>query len=169
LAIALSAIKYFFLKVEYIKDMTFNPEEAISFEGDTGPYLQYSYARASSILRKAEKFGETKYKSKLTSRASNKKKPTTKFRIIDLKEQEIKLIKKLAEFPEILEKAKKHFNPSLIANYSFVLAQEFNEFYHTCQVIKSKQADFRLALVQAFRTVIKSSLSLLGIEAMEEM
>lgn len=149
--IALSAIKYFLLKVEYSKDITFNPEEAINFEGDSGPYLQYSYARASSILRKA------KSKRKL------------EIKIIDLKQEEIELIKKLAEFPEIVKNVEKQLNPSILANYSFSLAKLFNEFYHSCPVIGSLEESFRLKLVQAFRIVIKNSLFLLGIEVMEEM
>lgn len=149
LKIALSSIKYFLLKVEYLKDMIFNPEQAIDFEGDTGPYLLYSYARASSILRKS------------------KKKPAIK--VIDLTNSEIQLIKKLSQFFEIVEKASIQLNPSIIANYSFELAQTFNEFYHSCQVIGSVEENFRLSLVEAFRIIIKQSLNLLGIEVMEEM
>jgi len=147
--ISIAAIKYSMLKQSPEKVIIFNPKQALSFEGNTGPYLQYSYARASSIIKKA--------KSKL------------KVKVIDLTNSEIQLIKKLYQFPEIVEKAYENFDPSLIANYSFELAQIFNEFYHSCPVIKSKQVSFRLALVQAFRTVIKSSLALLGIEVMEEM
>jgi len=148
--IALASIKYFLLKTNIEKDMLLNPEKAISFEGNTGSYLQYSYARASSILKKA-------------------KKKSGKFKIIDLREEEISLIKKLAEFPETVKKAREQLSPNIIANYSFELSQWFNEFYHSCQVIKSKQENFRLALVKAFRIVIKQALNLLGIEVMEEM
>ncbi len=149
LSIALSAIKYFFLKVEYTKDMVFNPEEALNFEGNSGPYLQYSYARASSILRKS------------------KKKPEVK--IIDLKESEIALIKQLSQFPELVHEAYEKFNPALIANYAFSLSQQFNEFYANSKVIGSKEEPFLLSLVQAFRYVLKSALSLLGIDVLEEM
>jgi len=154
LAIALSAIKYFFLKIESKKGIIFNPDKAIDFEGNTGPYLQYSYARASSILRKAEKFNKTK---------------KLQIKVVDLKEQEIELVKKLAEFPEIIKKARQQLNPGIIANYSFQLAQIFNEFYHNCQVLGSIEGNFRLALVEAFRIVMKKSLELLGIEVLEEM
>ena len=148
--IALGAIKYAMLRNENNKNITFDWQQALNFEGDSGPYLQYSYARASSIIKKSKK------KPKLN-------------KIENLEEKEINLIKKLSEFPEIVSSSRKQLSPHIITNYSFELAQIFNEFYHSCQVINSKQESFRLALVQAFRIVIKSSLSLLGIEVMEEM
>ncbi len=151
LKIALAAIKYFLLKTDIKKNMIFNPKESINFEGDTGVYLQYSYARASSILRKA------------------KIKPKKKFKITELKPKEIELVKKLSEFPEIVLKSYSDFNPSHIANYSYQLAKIFNEFYHKCPVINSKQEDFRIALVQSFRFVLKNSMKLLGIDVINEM
>jgi arginyl-tRNA synthetase len=147
--IATSAIKYAMLRNENNKNITFDWQQALSFEGDTGPYLQYSYARASSILRKA--------------------KSASKITINKLTKPEIKLIKKIDKFPQIVEDASSLLNPSIIANYSFQLAQIFNEFYHSCPVINSEQESFRLALVKAFRITIKNSLYLLGIEVMEEM
>jgi len=148
--IALAAIKYSMLKIHINKDIIFDPKESVSFEGDTGPYLQYSYARASSILRKA---GVQK----------------TKMQILELDQKEIELIKKISEFPDAVLKAYESLNPSIIANYSYQLAQIFNEFYHACQVMNSKQTKFRLELVNAFRQVLKNSLSLLGIDVLEEM
>ncbi len=147
--IALSAIRYTLLKVDINKNMLFNPKEAISFEGDTGPYLQYSYARASSILKKAKKPG----------------KPT----INNLQGEEIELTKKLYSFPEVVSQARQQLNPSLVANYSLKLAQIFNEFYHKCPVIGDENEAFRLKLVESFTIVMKTSLWLLGIEALEEM
>jgi arginyl-tRNA synthetase len=149
LAVALSAIKYFLLKVDIRKTMLFNPKESLSFEGNTGPYLQYSYARASSILKKAG--------------------PSGKFEIKNLDSSEFELVKKLLLFPEIAENSYKTLNPSLVANYSYELCQRFNEFYHSCPVIGSEQESFRLALVQSFRQVLKNSLHLLGIDVLEEM
>jgi len=149
--IAIGAIKYAMLRNENNKNITFNWDSALNFEGESGPYLQYSYARASSILRKAKKIKKTRIK------------------ITELKEQEIKLIKKLSKFPEQVMQAEKYLNPSILANYSFQLAQIFNEFYHSCPVINSEQEEFRLELIQAFRITIRNSLSLLGIEVMEEM
>lgn len=152
--IGIGAIKYSMLRNENNKNITFDWEQALNFEGDSGPYLQYSYARASSILRKAnKKTGKNNIKTK----------------IHNLKEQEIKLIKKLLNFPEVTKKASESLSPHIIANYSFELAQSFNEFYHSCPVIGSKEEGFRLKLVDSFRKVIKNSLHLLGIEVMEEM
>ncbi|MEK6847958.1 MAG: arginine--tRNA ligase [Nanoarchaeota archaeon] len=150
LAITLAAIKYLLLKIDIKKTMLFNPKESISFEGDTGPYLMYSYARASSILRKSnETLG--------------------KFEVEDLEEKELELVKKLSQFPEAVESAYKTLNPAVIANYSYQLAQIFNEFYHSCKVLDSPQETFRLALVESFRQVLKNSLALLGIETIEKM
>lgn len=151
LSIALSAIKYMLLKVDLRKNMMFNPKESLSFEGDTGPYLQYSYARASSILKKIEST------------------PEKKFEVYDLDTKEIELIKKLLQFSDFVASSYKSLNPSLIANYSFHIAQLFNEFYHACPVIGSKEEAFRLALTESFRQILKNSCSLLGIELMEEM
>lgn len=147
--IALSAIKYSMLKQDSRKSIIFDPNEAISFEGDTGPYLLYSYARASSISRKV--------KSK------------KKLEILDLKEPEIRLIKKINSFPEIVDKAYNQNAPNLIANYSFELCKNFNEFYHECPVLGSIEEGFRLALVESFRKTLEKSLYLLGIEVLEEM
>jgi len=152
LKIALASIKYFLLKTDINKDMLFNPEESIRFDGDTGPYIQYSYARANSILKKS------KVKNNLN-----------KFKIETLHPAEIELIKKLSQFKEIVLKSCESLNPSLIAHYSYQLAQNFNEFYHSCPVVDSKEEKFRLALVKVFMQVLKNSLNLLGIDALEEM
>ena len=152
LKIALSAIKYFLLKIDIKKNMIFNPKEAISFEGDTGPYLLYSYARASSILKKSN---------------SKKKKQNNSLENLEIKE--IELVKKLEKFPEIVLKSYNTLNPSLIANYSYQLAQIFNEFYHACPVIGDKKEQFRLKLVNSFKIVLKNSLNLIGIEEIERM
>ena len=151
LKIALSAIKFMLLKTDHVKNIIFNPNEAISFEGDTGPYIQYSYARASSILKKSKKKPEIKLTSKI------------------LKEKEILLIKKLAEFPEVIENAQRNLSPSIISNYTLELAHIFNEFYHQTKVLDSENEIFLLALVESFRIVCKKSLYLLGIETVEEM
>lgn len=151
LIIVNAAIKYFLLKVDSNKNMIFNPKESVNFEGDTGPYLQYSYARASSIIKKVNK---------------NKIKDSE---LTELELKEIELVKKLSEFPEIVSKSYNLLNPSVIANYSYQLAQIFNEFYHECPVLKSEKEFFRLMLVESFRQVLKNSLFLLGIEVLEKM
>jgi arginyl-tRNA synthetase len=149
LKIAIAAVFYGDLKNNRRNNIVFDIKKFVSFEGDTGPYLQYSYARASSILKKA--------------------KNDDKFEIYDLESKEIELAKKLLEFREVVLTSYKNLSPSLIANYSHQLAQIFNEFYHSCQVIGSKQESFRLALVEAFRQILRESLKLLGIKTLEKM
>jgi len=149
--IGVGAIKYSILKTAPSADVHFSWEQALNFEGDSGPYIQYSYARASSIIRKAGKFNKSKIK------------------ISDLASSENNLVKKISMFPEIVINSEKTMNPSIIANYSFELAQIFNEFYHSCPVIGDKSESFRLILVDAFRTTLKNALYLLGIEVLEEM
>ena len=150
LKIALAAIKYFLLKVDIKKNMVFNPKESISFDGDTGPYIQYAYARASSILRKVNK------RPKLLIPEN-------------LEEKEKELITQLGDFKKIVEESNRQMNPAIIANYAYKLAQIFNEFYHTCPVMGSESESFRLHLIQVFRQILKNSLDLLGIETLEEM
>ncbi|GAF86612.1 unnamed protein product, partial [marine sediment metagenome] len=149
LKITIAAIFYGDLKNNRFNDIVFDIKKFISFEGDTGPYVQYSYARASSILKK------TKNKDK--------------FKVYNLEQKELELVKKLSQFPDIVLNAYKNLSPSVIANYSYQLAKIFNEFYHTCPVIGSKQEAFRLALIEAFRQILKNSLHLLGIDVIEEM
>lgn len=150
LTIAIAAIKYSMLKQDPKKAMIFDKREALEFEGNTGPYLLYSYARASSILRKVK------------SKSKN-------FKIIDLSPSEIALMKKIQDFPETVKKAYHELAPNLIANYSYELAQLFNEFYHAHQVIGSAEEGFRLKMIEAFKNVLKRSLNLLGIRELEEM
>ncbi|MBA7712137.1 Arginine--tRNA ligase [subsurface metagenome] len=147
--IAIAAIFYGDLKNNHKNNIIFNIKKFVSFEGNTGPYILYSYARASSIMKKAPE--------------------QKKFKVYDLEPKETELVKKLSQFPEIVFNAYKNLNPSVIANYSYQLAQIFNEFYHACKVIGSEQEAFRLALVQSFRQVLKNSLELLGIRTVEEM
>jgi arginyl-tRNA synthetase len=147
--VALAAIFYGDLKNNREKNMVFDVDRFLSFEGDTGPYLLYSYARASSIVRKV--------KSKKA------------VKIIDLKDSEIRLLKKIDSFEDVLARAYENLAPNLIANYCFELAQIFNEFYHDCPVMGSIEEGFRLKLVDAFRTTLKKGVDLLGIEVIEEM
>ncbi len=150
--IALAAIKYTLLKPNIFNDMVFDPKKSISFDGDTGPYLLYSYARASSILEKSET--ENKNQSQDIKR-------------IDVYEHE--LVKKISNFHEIIKSAADELNPSIVAHYSFDLAKTFNEFYHACPVLKSDNEDIRIKLVKAFYVIFKKSLYLLGIDALEKM
>jgi arginyl-tRNA synthetase len=149
--IGVGAIKYIILRNEPIKNVEFSWDAALNFEGDSGPYLQYSYARASSIIKKAK---------------------ITKAKIIipdQLEQSEIAIIKKIEEFPQIINQVAEKLNPQLLANYSFQLAKTFSEFYTNCKVIGSENETFRLKLVDLFRITLKNALHLLGIEVMEEM
>jgi arginyl-tRNA synthetase len=152
--IAIAAIKYSMLRNDNDKNIIFSWDKSLNFEGDSGPYLQYSYARASSIIKKAKK----------------QRKKELKFEIPEkLEQEEIELVKQIEKFPSIIESAEKNLSPSIIAHYAFELSQAFNTFYHNCPVLKNKEEAFRLKLVEAFRITLKNSLYLLGIEVMEEM
>jgi len=153
LTIALAAIKYQLLRVDTSKNMLFDPKKAISFEGDTGPYLLYSYARASSIIRKS---GASVTAGTATLPA-------------EFNASEVALARKISCFPEAVAGAYRKMSPSLVAAYAFELSQAFNEFYHNSPVLGSTCAAFRLQLVGTFRAVLKNCLWLLGIEAIEEM
>lgn len=150
--ISLAAIKYFLLKVDSKKDMLFNHKESISFDGNTGPYLLYSYARANSIIRKSR-----------MKKIPNFKVPK------ELNQKEIDLVLKMNEFEKACFESYKQLNPSIIANYSYEIAKVFNEFYHALPVLDSKEKDFRINLVNAFKETLKNSLNLLGIEVLEVM
>lgn len=152
-AVAYGAIKYSMLRVSPEKNVIFNWEQALNFEGDTAPYLQYAYARISSILRKSGKLKEDIDSSLLK------------------RDEEIKLIRKLSEFPEIIKKVTKELKPHIIASYLYSLSQNFNEFYHACPVIKAedKVKDARLVLITCVRQVLGNGLGLLGIRTLEKM
>ncbi|MEK6834869.1 MAG: arginine--tRNA ligase [Nanoarchaeota archaeon] len=150
--IGYGALKYSILKNAPEKNVFFDWDQALSFEGESSPYIQYSYARANSILKKV------KFEKKFNFNLLNKK-------------EEITLIKLMHDFPNVVNKALRDLKPNYIANYSYELAQKFNEFYHNCPVIKERKElrNTRLALVLAFTHVIKTSLNLIGIEAPEKM
>ncbi|HKL23941.1 MAG TPA: arginine--tRNA ligase [Candidatus Nanoarchaeia archaeon] len=154
LKIALASIKYILLKIDINKTITFDPKKSIDFEGNTGSYLLYTYARASSILRKT--------KNNFIKKRGYKP-------VKELEKQEKELIKKLSQFEKTIYKSHKESNPSLIANYSFELSKIFNEFYHSCPVMKSEKQEFREKLVRAFIRIMKNSLNLMGIEPLEKM
>tara|TARA_X000000368_G_scaffold3059_1_gene2330 strand:- start:1012 stop:2778 length:1767 start_codon:yes stop_codon:yes gene_type:complete len=151
--IALGALKYFILKVDARKRMLFNPEESIDFNGNTGPFIQYTYARINSILNK----------NKLELNMSSD---------ISINKKEKDLIKNILEFPKVIQEAAKSFNPSLIANYIFELVKEYNSYYQSTSILKA-EADslviFRVLLSKRISTNIKSGMSLLGIDVPERM
>ena len=151
--VGMGALKYFILKVDARKNMLFNPEESIDFNGNTGPFIQYTYARIRSILRKAQAVSLTAEKAELS-------------------EKEIALIQQLAAFGTAVAQAGTDYNVSVIANYCYDLAKEFNGFYHDFQILKEEDKQkrlVRLALCEAVAKVIKTGMGLLGIEVPERM
>ncbi len=153
--IAVGAIKYSFLKISPFSYLAFDLEESLSFDGDSGPYIQYTYARAQSILRGIE----------------GKELKVTNLNDVLNSEEEINVVKHLAKFPEIVEVAAKDYSPHFIVGYLFELAQRFNSFYKNHSVMKAGKEDkkARLALTAATAQVIKNGLSLLGIKTVEKM
>jgi arginyl-tRNA synthetase len=152
--VALGAIKYSMLSRDNTKIVTFDWETALTFEGQAAPYIQYAYVRANSILRKANQVIPAESKSEF-----------------ELSTQEVQLIDLISRFASEVQRAAAEFKPMLIANYSFTLAQAFNDFYNACPVLSADEParSFRLRLTAAARQVIKNSLSLLGIDAPEVM
>lgn len=154
--VGLGALKYFLLKVDPRKNITFNPEESIDFNGNTGPFIQYTYARIRSVLRKASEAG---------------------FAIGDYAatvpgEREIALIQRLADFPAVVAEAGRTYSPALIANFAYDLVKEYNQFYHDCSILREENASvrsLRLALSEATASTIRTALSLLGIGVVERM
>jgi len=141
------------LKVSPEKNVVFEWKQALSFEGETGPYIQYAYARISSILNKNKKFNQKADLSLLKER------------------EEIELIKLLHNFPELIAKATNELRPHLIATYIYSLAQKFNEYYHMHQILKAEKSvkDARILLISSVKQVIKNGLNLLGIDVLERM
>jgi arginyl-tRNA synthetase len=155
--VGMGALKYFILKVDARKNMLFNPEESIDFNGNTGPFIQYTHARIRSILRKAQES------------QSIPNQPNTP---ITLNSKEIDLIQKLSEFPAAVEQAGKDYSPSGIANYCYELTKQFNQFYHDYSILGAdteEQKAVRLMLAKNVAKTIKNGMALLGIEVPERM
>ena len=156
--VGLGALKYFILKVDARKNMLFNPEESIDFNGNTGPFIQYTYARIRSILRKAEASGIDIPESVSLSAHIN--------------EKEIELIQKMNDYGAAVEQAGKDYSPSGIANYCYELTKQFNQFYHDYSILNADNADeksTRLVIARNVAKVIKNGMRLLGIEVPERM
>ena len=156
--VGLGALKYFILKVDARKNMLFNPEESIDFNGNTGPFIQYTYARIRSILRKAQAEGINI--------------PATLADTMPLNEKEIELIQKLNEFGAAVEQAGKDYSPSGIANYCYELTKAFNQFYHDYSILGANTEEekvVRLVLAQNVGKTLKNGMALLGIEVPERM
>ena len=156
--VGLGALKYFILKVDARKNMLFNPEESIDFNGNTGPFIQYTYARIRSIMRKAEAEGIIL--------------PTVLPDTLPLNEKEVQIIQKLNSFEAVIEQAGKDYSPSGIANYCYELTKDFNQFYHDYSILNAESIEaktLRLALAKNVAKTIKNGMSLLGIEVPERM
>jgi len=156
--VGLGSLKYFILKVDPRKNMTFNPKESIDFNGNTGPFIQYTHARIKSVLRKAAE----------QNLEFNKLNDTQ----LDISEKESYLIQLLTEFPSVVRQAGEEFSPALIANYIYDLVKEYNQFYHDFTILKEENAgmkQFRLVLSESIASVIKTGMGLLGIEVPERM
>ena len=153
--IGLGALKYYILKVDPKKRILFDPEESVDFQGNTGPFIQYTYARIQSIGRKAQGLVLPDYDQTL-----------------DLHDKERSVLKLLKGFPEKIQEAALHYSPALIANYTYELVKEFNSFYQNVPILTAEigpETTFRVALSQAVADVIKTSCSLLGMEVPERM
>lgn len=153
--IGLGALKYFILKVDPRKNMLFNPQESIDFNGNTGPFVQYTYARIRSVLRKSDEADAT---TDITAYEPN--------------EKEIEIIQRIADFPSVVSEAGRTYSPALIANYVFELAKGYNQFYHDYSILKEENGvarAFRLHLSRTVADIIRRGFSLLGVEVPERM
>lgn len=155
--VGLGSLKYFILKVDPRKNMTFNPKESIDFNGNTGSFIQYTYARIRSLLRKAEELGIAL--------------PAT-FAGLTISTKEQELIAKVSEYADVVEEAARTYSPAVIANYVYDLVKEYNQFYHEFSILKEENEElraFRLALSEVVARTIAAGFSLLGIEMPERM
>jgi arginyl-tRNA synthetase len=153
--IGLGALKYYILKVDPKKRILFNPEESVDFQGNTGPFIQYTYARIQSILRKAKGVGSSAVETSM-----------------DLHEKEKELLKQLQLFPETVQLAAENFSPALIANFTYDLVKEFNSFYQQVSILgetDEQKKNFRVQLSKKVGEVIQSAFQLLGIDVPERM
>lgn len=154
--VGLGALKYFLLKVDPRKNMTFNPAESIDFNGNTGPFIQYTYARIRSVLRRAAEAGME----------------MTDYSAVIPNDREVALVQRLADFPSVVAEAGRNFSPALIANYCYDLVKEYNQFYHDCSILRETDAavrSLRLALSEATARVVAAATGLLGISVPERM
>jgi len=152
--VGMGALKYFLLKVDPKKNMLFNPKESIDFNGNTGPFIQYTYARIKSVLRRA---GEID-KEAAANAVPNEKEAT--------------LIRKISDFPTVVSEAGRTYSPALIANYAYDLAKEFNQFYHDYPMLKEENVsvkELRLLISAITARTLRSAVGLLGIEMPERM
>ena len=156
--VGLGSLKYFILKVDPRKNMTFNPKESIDFNGNTGPFIQYTYARIRSVLRKAAEQGIVLPKQLPAN--------------TPISEKEEGLVQMIADYAVTVKEAGKEYSPAYIANYIYDLVKEYNQFYHDFSILREENPEikqFRLVLSENVAKVVKSGMSLLGIEVPERM
>jgi arginyl-tRNA synthetase len=156
--VGLGALKYFILKVDARKNMLFNPEESIDFNGNTGPFIQYTYARIRSIMRKAA--------------AENIAIPETLDETMPLSEKEVELIQQMSDFAGAVRQAGSDYSPSGIANYCYELTKAFNQFYHDFSILHEEDVNkklVRLVIAKNVSKIIREGMALLGIEVPERM
>jgi len=149
----MGALKYFILKVDARKNMTFDPRESVDFNGNTGPFIQYTYARIRSLLRKGAEISKCAGDTPLI-------------------DKEVSLIRMLYDYPEVIRESADSHNPSLVANFLYELSKEFNQFYHDNSILNADEealVQLRLLLVEVIGQVIESGMELLGIEMPERM
>lgn len=154
--VGLGALKYFLLKVDPRKNMMFNPAESIDFNGNTGPFIQYAYARMRSVLRKAAEAGHT----------------IGAYSGVTPGEREIALIQRLGDFPNVVAEAGRSYSPALIANYAYDLVKEYNQFYHDCPILRENDPatlSLRLELTAVTARTVAAAMGLLGIRVPERM
>lgn len=154
--VGMGALKYFLLKVDPRKNMTFNPRESIDFNGNTGPFIQYTYARIRSVLRRAAEAG--------AGGADYSK--------VEPNDKEIALIQRLSDFPAVVAEAGRSYSPAIIANYCYDLVKEYNQFYHDCSILRESDAavqSLRLAISDATARTVRTGMGLLGINVPERM
>ncbi len=157
--IGLGALKYFIIKVDPKKTMLFNPKESIDFNGNTGPFIQYTHARIRSILRKSAEQGISYGPEDIMTEIV----PSAK---------EIRLIKLIGILPQKVQEAVSALSPAVIANYSYDLAKEFNQYYHDTPILKEEDSSvlkFRLQLIDTLSSVLRRAMDILGIELPERM
>jgi arginyl-tRNA synthetase len=156
--VGMGALKYFILKVDARKNMLFNPEESIDFNGNTGPFIQYTYARIRSIVRKAEESGERRVESGELK--------------VELNDKERAVVKVLHSLPDTVRQAAAAYSPALIANYAYDLAKNFNSFYQDTPILRETDANirlFRVKLCALVAVALKNTMNILGIDVPERM
>ena len=149
--VGLAALKYFILKVDPKKRMLFNPEESVDFNGNTGPFIQYTYARIQALKRRKGNYDLNGFEG------------------FNLELEERELIKKIEQFPNIVKEAGAGYSPAIIANYIYELVKIYNQFYQSIQIFGTEKEDLRIALSHKCGEVIKSGMKLLGIDVPERM